>query len=142
MSWAIIWIALAVIFAIIEAVTFGLATIWFAAGALIALIFVWLGAGVYVQIAAFLISSALMLILTRPLVTKYMHVGSVKTNVDSLVGKKGMVVSKITEHNYGQVKLSGQVWTAKSTNAQDIQVDTEVVVNAIEGVKLVVSQTK
>ncbi|MCK8059286.1 MULTISPECIES: NfeD family protein [unclassified Fusibacter] len=140
MSWAIIWTVLAILFAVIEGATLGLTTIWFAAGALVALFMTWIGFNVYVQVVSFIVSSILFLLITRPLVVKYMKVGSVKTNVDSLIGKKGVVVNEITEHNYGQVRLGGQVWTAKSISDATIAQGQEVIVEAIEGVKLVVSE--
>lgn len=140
MDWPILWIALAIIFAIIEAVTMGLATIWFAAGALVSLIFAWLGFGSIAQIVIFFVSSIVFLALTRPIVVKYFKVGNVKTNVDSLIGKKGIVIEVITEHSYGQVKINGQVWTAKGNDDKTIDRGQEIVVSSIEGVKLVVKQ--
>lgn len=142
MSWAMIWTVLAIILAVVEAFTFGLTTIWFVVGALIALLFGWLGFDEYVQVIAFLVSSLALLLLTRPLVVKYMHVGTVKTNVDSLVGKKGIVTKEISQHNFGQVKLAGQMWTAKSLSNELIQEGSEVTVESIEGVKLVVKKSQ
>ncbi len=139
MSWAMIWTGVAIILAVVEALTFGLTTIWFVAGALIALLFSWLGFNEYVQVLSFLVSSILLLLLTRPLILKYINVGTVKTNVDSLVGKEGMVLKEISQYNFGQVKLAGQMWTAKSRSGETIIEGSAVVVEGIEGVKLVVS---
>lgn len=139
MSWAMIWTGVAIILAVVEALTFGLTTIWFVAGALIALLFSWLGFNEYVQVLSFLVSSILLLLLTRPLILKYINVGTVKTNVDSLVGKEGMVLKEISQYNFGQVKLAGQMWTAKSRSGETILEGSAVVVESIEGVKLVVS---
>jgi membrane protein implicated in regulation of membrane protease activity len=139
-NWAIIWTILAIGLAIVEALTFGLTTIWFAAGALIALLFNWLGFNVYIQVVAFIVSSIGLLLLTRPFVVNYMKVGNVKTNVDSLVGKRAIVMKTISEHSFGQVKLAGQMWTAKSQNGKAIVEGSEVVVDSIEGVKLVVKE--
>lgn len=138
MSWPIIWIIIAIVLAVIEIATMGLSTIWFTAGALVALVAAWLNLHYMIQIVLFFASSAMFLMLTRPLVVKYLKIGSVKTNVDSLIGKSGIVVATISEHQYGQVRLNGQVWTAKAEG--DLQIDngTEVEVTAIEGVKLVV----
>lgn len=140
MSWALFWTALAIVLAVVEAMTFGLTTIWFVAGALVALFVNWLGMNMYIQVGAFLVSSIALLLFTRPLVIKYTKVGSVKTNVDSLIGKVGIVTVEISEHAYGQVKLAGQVWSAKGTDTAVYPVGTEVVVEAIEGVKLVVAR--
>lgn len=140
MSWALFWTALAIVLAIVEAMTFGLTTIWFVAGALVALLVNWLGFNMYFQVVAFLASSIVLLLVTRPLVVKYTKVGRVKTNVDSLIGKRGLVTVEISEHVVGQVKLAGQVWSAKGIDTSVYPVGTEVEVMAIEGVKLVVKQ--
>jgi membrane protein implicated in regulation of membrane protease activity len=139
-NYAIIWTVLAILFAVIEGATLGLTTIWFSGGSLVALFMAWLGFNLYVQIIAFVVSSILLLLVTRPFVVKYMKVGSIKTNVDSLIGKRGIVVNEITEHNYGQVKLNGQMWTAKGQTITTIKEGKEVEVEAIEGVKLVVKE--
>ncbi len=140
MSWPIVWVVVAIVMAIIEAVTLGLTTIWFAAGALITIVFAWFGLPYYVQIVAFLAVSFILLVLTRPIIKKYLKVGEVKTNVDSLIGKSCIVLSDITEHKYGQVKLAGQVWTAKSQTNETILAGEEVTVSSVEGVKLIVSR--
>ncbi len=140
MSWALLWTALAIVLAIVEAMTFGLTTIWFVAGALVALLASWLGLNIYIQVIAFLVSSIALLVLTRPLVMKYMNAGAVKTNVDSLIGKHAIVTKEISEHVFGQVKLEGQIWTAKGVDSQNYQEGLEVSVERIEGVKLVVKR--
>ncbi len=138
MSWPIVWVVVAIVMAIIEAISLGLTTIWFAAGALITIVFAMLGVSYYVQIVIFLASSFILLVLTRPIIKKYLKVGEVKTNVDSLIGKRCIVTSDITEHKFGQAKLAGQVWTAKSQTQETILAGEEVKVVAVEGVKLVV----
>ncbi len=138
MSWPIIWVVVAIVMAIIEAVSLGLTTIWFAAGALITVAFAMMGVSYYIQIAIFVASSFILLVLTRPIIKKYLKVGDVKTNVDSLVGKRCVVIADITEHKFGQVKLAGQVWTAKSQTKETVLAGEEVEVVAVEGVKLVV----
>ncbi len=140
MSWPLLWIGLAIVLAIIEAATLGLTTIWFAAGALVSLIFAWLGFSLVTQIVVFFISGIAFLAITRPLVIKYFKVGSVKTNVDSLIGKSGVVIEAISEHEYGQVKIHGQIWTAKTNDHSLIEKDENIVVSGIEGVKLVVTK--
>lgn len=140
MSWPIIWIVIAIVLAIIEIATMGLTTIWFTVGALVALIAAWLNLHYIVQIVLFFVSSIVFLLLTRPLVVKYLKIGSVKTNVDSLIGKCGIVVADISEHQYGQVKINGQIWTARAAGDDHIASNQEVIVTSIEGVKLVVSQ--
>lgn len=140
MSWALFWTALAIILAIVEAATFGLTTIWFVAGALVALLASWLGFSIYIQVILFFVTSVALLILTRPLVMKYVQAGSVKTNIDSLIGKHAIVTKEISEHVFGQVKLEGQIWTAKGSDDLAFPVGIEVTVEKIEGVKLVVKR--
>ncbi len=140
MNWPVIWVVVAIIMAVIEAVTVGLTTIWFAAGALISMVFAMLGFSYYVQISIFLASSFILLVLTRPIVKKFLKVKQVKTNVDDLIGKSCVVLKDIKEHRYGQVKLASQIWTAKSQTNQTILSGEEVTVISVEGVKLVVAK--
>ena len=137
MIW--IWLAIAIIFIIIEAMTVGLTTIWFAAGALIALVLALLKLGVGVQIAVFLIASLVLLGTTRKIFVNKLKTGSEKTNVDALVGEEAVVLEDITPHNTGLVKVKSQNWTAVAYDKDaTILKDTTVKVKAIEGVKLIV----
>ncbi len=135
------WLGLIVILVIIEAATVSLTTIWLAGGALVAFIFALLGFTLWMQIAAFLATSIILLIFTRPIALKYFKVRIQKTNTDALIGETGLVIMDISEHKPGQVKVKGQVWTAVSESGDSIGVDTEVIIMAIEGVKLVVKQS-
>jgi len=132
------WAALIVGFAIFEGMTLGLTSIWFAIGSIFALIAAMLKLPLIVQVVVFLASSIIMLIYTKPIVQKQLKVGATKTNVEELIGLKGFVVKRIEEHQPGQVKVKGQVWTAISEDGQEIDVDEEVVIVLVEGVKLIV----
>ena len=132
------WLGIIIILVIIEAATVNLTTIWLAGGALIAFIFALLKLPLFAQLIAFLAVSVILLIFTRPIAVKYLKVGTQKTNVDALIGKTGLVVMDISEHKSGQVKVKGQIWTAVSESGEYIKENTEVVIVAIEGVKLVV----
>jgi membrane protein implicated in regulation of membrane protease activity len=136
---AIVWIVVAVLFAIIEAVTLGLLTIWFTVGAVIACVAALLGASILLQVIVFFVTSILLLYFTKPLVKKKLKVGSVATNVDALAGQIGVVTEDIIPHNTGQVKIGGQIWTAIS-DRKDLTIakGTEVRILRVEGVKLVV----
>ena len=137
MVW--IWLAAAIIFIIIEAVTVGLTTIWFAAGALVALILALIKVGVGVQVAVFLILSLVLLATTRKIFVNKLKTGSEKTNVDALVGEEAVVLEDITPFNTGLVKVKGQNWTgiAAAKDASILKGST-VKIKAIEGVKLIV----
>ncbi len=134
------WLGLIVVLIIIEAATVSLTTIWLAGGALISFIFALFGLPLWTQIAAFLATSIILLIFTRPIAVKYFKVKLQKTNTDALIGETGLVIMSISEYKAGQVKVKGQIWTAVSKSGDSIEVDTEVIIEAIEGVKLVVKQ--
>ena len=137
------WVAALVVFLIVEAVTAGLVSIWFVFGSLVALICAALGAAVWLQIFWFVIVSVATLVLTRPLVKRYVDSRSVATNVDRSLGRAAVVTERIDNlAATGAVKLDGVVWTARSTDdAVAIETGERVTVRAIEGVKLIVERT-
>ena len=137
------WVAALVVFLIVEAVTAGLVSIWFVFGSLVALICEALGAAVWLQIFWFVIVSVATLVLTRPLVKRYVDSRSVATNADRSIGRAAVVTERIDNlAATGAVKLDGVVWTARSTDdAVAIETGERVTVRAIEGVKLIVERT-
>lgn len=137
------WVAALVVFLIVEAVTAGLVSIWFVFGSLVALICAALGAAVWLQIFWFVIVSVATLVLTRPLVKRYVDSRSVATNADRSIGRTAVVTERIDNlAATGAVKLDGVVWTARSTDdAVAIETGERVTVRAIEGVKLIVERT-
>lgn len=139
-SEPLVWTILAILFAVVEGFTLGLTSIWFSAGALIALVAAGLGLPVFAQIVVFVLCSGLMVVYTRPLAIKVFKIGSHKTNVDSLIGKTGIVTKSISEFEVGHVKVKGQIWSAKSLNNIQLEDGQKVVVIKIEGVKLFVEK--
>lgn len=137
---SIIWAILIVFFTVVEAFTLGLTSIWFAVGSLAALIASALGLSLVVQVFAFIIVAVVLLVYTRPLARKIFKIGQNKTNIDALIGKTGFVIKAITPTEVGQVKLNGQIWTAKGPEHETIDMGLEVEVLAIEGVKLIVKK--
>ena len=137
------WVAALVVFLIVEAVTAGLVSIWFVFGSLVALICAALGAAVWLQIFWFVIVSVATLVLTRPLVKRYVDSRSVATNADRSIGRTAVVTERIDNlAAAGAVKLDGVVWTARSTDdAVAIEAGERVTVRAIEGVKLIVERS-
>lgn len=137
------WVAALVVFLIVEAVTAGLVSIWFVFGSLVALICAALGAAVWLQIFWFVIVSVATLVLTRPLVKRYVDSRSVATNADRSIGRAAVVTERIDNlAATGAVKLDGVVWTARSTDdAIAIETGERVTVRAIEGVKLIVERS-
>ena len=137
------WVAALVVFLIVEAVTAGLVSIWFVFGSLVALICAALGAAIWLQIFWFVIVSVATLVLTRPLVKRYVDSRSVATNADRSIGRAAVVTERIDNlAATGAVKLDGVVWTARSTDdAVAIETGERVTVRAIEGVKLIVERS-
>lgn len=134
------WLVLLILLIVVEVLTMGLTTIWFAAGALAAVIAAACDAPLFVQIALFLIVSVATLVFTRPLAMRYFNGERTKTNVGSLVGQKGIVTGKIDNlRGTGQVTLNGMEWTARAAQKDHIIPEGSVVViRRIEGVKLIV----
>jgi membrane protein implicated in regulation of membrane protease activity len=133
-----IWVALVIIFALIEIFTLGLTTVWFAIAALIMVFLSFFNIPPSVQVLIFLAISAVLLIFTRPVAIKKFKVGREKTNVDSLVGKHVLVTKKITEFEKGEVKISGLFWAARSDSGTEIAEGTKCEILRIEGVQLIV----
>ena len=144
MNWAaILWLVLMVLFLLVEAITVTLVSTWFAVGSLAALLLSLLGASVGLQVAMFVIVSAVLLTALRPLVRKYIKPKLTKTNVDAVVGSTGLVTVAIDNVSaVGQVKLGAMYWTARSESGEPICEGTLVKVDRIEGVKAFVSPVK
>ena len=133
-----LWLALFVVFLIVEAGTVALVSIWFALGALAALVSCALGAEMWLQITVFLVVSLVLLALLWKRVRSKLT--TTKTNVDSVIGVEGYVTEAIDNLSYtGRVKLGGITWAARSTSGAGIPVGTLVKVERIEGVKVFVS---
>ena len=133
----IYWLAIFIVLLIIEIATMGLTTIWFAGGALIAFCAGFVGFGLGVQVGTFIVVSLLLLLLTRPLAVKYFNQERQKTNAESLIGQQALVTDTIKAK--GQVEIRGQIWSAKTDEPDGtIPKNTVVVVNGIQGVKLIV----
>lgn len=136
----IFWMVVLILCIGIEVLTLGLTTIWFAAGALVAIFASLLYAPIFVQVILFLLVSLVLLFFTRPIAVKYFNRDRVKTNVESMVGRQAIVTGEIDNlQAKGQVTVGGQEWTARSWDDKvRIPVGTVVVVAAISGVKLIV----
>lgn len=141
MNWAaIVWLVLTVVFLIAEAATVTVISLWFAAGALAAMVCALLGGGIWLQAGVFLAVSAAALTALRPLVRKFLTPKLTATNIDSVIGTIGIVTSRIDNITAsGQVKLNGMEWTARSTSGEPIPEGIRIRVDRIEGVKVFVS---
>lgn len=136
----IYWLVIFVILLIIEILTMGLTTIWFAGGALAAFLAGMLGFGTIVQGIVFVAVSVILLIVTRPVAVKYFNQERQKTNAESLIGQQALVLEDIdTLQAIGRVEINGQEWAAKTDEPNGhIVRNTVVVVEGIQGVKLIV----
>jgi membrane protein implicated in regulation of membrane protease activity len=138
--WVYFWLGVMILTGILEVITLGLTCIWFTVGAAAAWIAALCGGAEWLQLVLFFAVSLILLLCTRPIVVKYMKVGSNKTNVEAIPGKLAVVCQKIQPvEGLGQVKLAGQIWSAKPEDGiSEIEEGTPVSVVSVEGVKLVV----
>ena len=142
MDWTmILWFALLILFLVVEAAcAIHLVSIWFAAGALIALIASFFEAPLWLESLLFLVVASGMLALFWPFTKKFLNPKVEKTNVDAIIGSEGYVTDEINNAAaLGRVKLNGMEWTARSTSGAAISAGTLVKVDKIEGVKAFVS---
>ena len=137
----IVWLAALIVLLVVEAATVALVCLWFAAGALCALIVSFFVESVWVQLAVFLAVSLVCLLALRPLAKKYMDPRRVATNADRVVGAEGVVTEPIDNLKaQGQVRVDGAPWTARTEpDAPPISAGTAVRVLRIEGVKVIVA---
>lgn len=134
------WLVALILFAVAEAATVGLVSIWFAGGSLVALIAASLGAPLWLQIALFLVVSCILLALLRPFVRKVAMPHKTRTNADRHLGQTALVTEEIDNlKETGAVKLDGVIWTARSEDGSVIPVGTLIAVKKIAGVKVLVA---
>ena len=143
-SPAIIWLIAAIVLAVIELSTMGLVTIWFAIGAVFAMIGALLGAGLIVQLVLFIVVSLIILVAARPLAEKYVNQNVKKTNIDAAIGRKLIAKTDIDNlKGIGKVDMEGSTWLAASSNGEvTIPAGSEVVVVKVVGAKLIVDKVE
>ena len=133
------WIFLVLVLVFIEAATVGLTTIWFVISGLVSLVLATLNVvGFEVQFAIFLIGGSVLLIITRPVLKKFIAVKPAKTNLDRIVGMSGVVTKEIDVNRIGEVKVDGKLWSAYSD--KQIMINKTVKVLEINGVKIKVEE--
>ena len=131
-----VWLIAAGVFLILEIFTMGFLVFWLSIGCLLAMLISFLTDSIIIQTTIFVLSSSLLIFATKPLVKKFAEKDNTKTNVYSLVGKKAIVIEDINSTTgNGQIKLDGQVWSAKTKEQINIPKGTEVEIESIEGVK-------
>ena len=136
------WIGAIVLFTLVEILTVGLVSIWFVAGAVVALVVQLLGAELWLQVTLFLLVSILLLVLTKPWVKRHFNRKLTPTNVDMLIGQEALVTEAIDNlRACGAATVGGKVWTARSVDAP-IPAGSTVTIVRIEGVRLIVTPHK
>lgn len=139
--YGILWLVALIVLLIVEFLTMGLTTIWFAGGALIALITALCGAPLWLQIVLFIVVSIVLLLVTRPIAMKYWNKDRIKTNAESLIGQTALVTEEIDNLKAkGVVTVNGNEWTARSADNRLISKDAVVIIKEIQGVKLLVEE--
>ena len=135
----VVWIVIAVIFAVAEGLTSSFITIWFTIGAAASAVVAAVGGSIAIQIVIFFVVSVLLLIFTRPILVKRLKLGKEKNYTEQLEGKTGLVIEEIKPFGSGQVKVRGIVWTAVG-ESEDFAAEKDSIVEIVrvEGVKLVV----
>lgn len=134
-----VWLGIVVLSVVVEISTVSLVSIWFMPSALIAMILAFCGVPLWIQILVFLVLSIVCIFLMKPLSKKLFGVKHVATNADSVIGEEAIVIEDINNlEARGQVKVRGQVWTARAADKDAVYARGEVLnVIAIEGVKLI-----
>ncbi len=133
-----LWLIAAGIFFVVEIMTTGFLIFWLGIGSILAMITSFIIDNLFIQTAVFVISSVVLIFLTKPLISKYVDTNkSIVTNAYSIIGKTGVVIKDIDSINgIGQVKVNGEIWSAKSE--ENIVSGTNVEILKIDGVKLIV----
>lgn len=136
------WLITMILFIGFELATMGLTTMWFALGALAALAVAAVGGPVGLQVIVFFAVSLLALFCFRNLAKDHFNRNRIKTNADSLIGRKGIVTEEISNiYATGQVTVAGQEWTARSVDdSVTLEKGEMVVIRSISGVKLMVER--
>lgn len=132
----LVWLIIVLVLAFIEITTVNLVSIWFIASGIVSLIVSIFYDNFYVQFAIFVVLGIILLLTTRKLLEKLIKPKEVKTNLDRVVGMEAIVTEDINKHEIGEVKVDGKKWSAESKN--NLKVGDEVIVEAINGVKLIV----
>lgn len=137
--YGILWLVAMIAFVVIECISYQLMSIWMAVGAGAGLIAYFVGADFLVQFVVFIVVSIALIALTRPFASKFLNSKNEKTNIDNLLGKKGIVIKRIDNiKGTGTIKLGGIEWSARAEDTNEIEEDEIVEVVRIEGVKAIV----
>ena len=133
-----LWLMIVILLAAVEVMTVNLTTIWFVVSGIAALLFSFVTDNFFIQLAVFVVLGIILLVTTRPLLSKFIHRGDIKTNADRIIGMKGIITETVSKDKSGEVKVDGKRWTAIAE--QEFEVDSIVKILEIDGVKLKVGK--
>lgn len=140
---ATLWLVVLVLSLVAEGATAAITTIWFATGALVAMLTALLGGEVWLQTVLFVVVSVGLLLALRPLLKKYVNPKKTPTNTDAMIGTQGLVLEEIDNlAGTGRVKLGGMEWSARSTTGEKISTGKQIAVDKIQGNKVFVTTLK
>lgn len=136
-----LWFCICIVSIVLEVVTMtALVSIWFALGAVVALGAYFLGFNFTVQILIFFITSIILVLLIRPLTTRYTRGNVMPTNADRLISMRTRLIQPITDDKVGEISVNGLIWNAVSVDGNPIEVNTTVEIVALEGSKVLVKR--
>ncbi len=142
MTWLYIWLSATVVTLILEFITFDLVSVWFSIGCFIAMILAACKVGYEIQIVVMVVVSLSCVLGLRKIALKWLSKDNEKTNLDLVIGKKVKLLTKITQDEMGTVKLNGVTYSAKTSNEEEIEANEYVIIEKIEGNKLIVKKEK
>lgn len=136
----IVWLVIVILGIILEAATSEIISIYFSFGALISLICAIIGLTFWPQLWIFIIVTIITLFATRPLFLRYFKTNEVKTNTESLIGKRFKLLKAVESDVLGEVSVAGVIWNVTTNDNSSIEIDSKVEVLALEGSKLIVKK--
>ncbi len=135
------WLIASGIFFVGEIITVGFLLFWFGVAGLITMVVSFFTSNIIIQSVVFLVTSVILILSTKPFVKKFVNKETIVTNVNSLIGKKAIVIQEINNlQGTGQIKIGGEIWSAQNETDSIISENQEVEIIKIEGVKLIVKQ--
>lgn len=136
----VVWLVIIILFAVVEGFTLDLTSIWFAFGALIGMISALFFDDFWIQAVFFIVGTMIFMLYLRPISKKKFFRESVKTNIDMIIGRTGVVTSNVSSES-GEVKVSGKFWSARNFDDTKTLIEgTKVEVLSIQGVKIIVKE--
>ena len=140
-NMSFIWLSIVIVLSILELITTQLVSIWFVIAGIVALVVSLFTDSIFVQIAVFVVLTVLLLIVTKPMVKRIMNFKKISTNSDKNIGKRALVITEINnQKETGEVKVDSMIWTARSFDDTIIPENSEVIIESIKGVKLIVKK--